>query len=101
MLVSLQMYNRLLGDCLVSSAFMSYEGAFSWEFRNKMVYHDWVKGVADKEIPISDPFKLENILTDEVSFILFIFDSLNFFNLFFPINCLQTYSYIYEYNISL
>nr|XP_026696380.1 dynein heavy chain 10, axonemal isoform X1 [Ciona intestinalis]XP_026696381.1 dynein heavy chain 10, axonemal isoform X2 [Ciona intestinalis] len=57
---------RLLGDCLISSAFLSYEGAFSWEFRNSMVYEDWVKDVTQRKIPLSDPFKLESLLTDEV-----------------------------------
>uniref|UniRef100_H2ZL82 Uncharacterized protein n=1 Tax=Ciona savignyi TaxID=51511 RepID=H2ZL82_CIOSA len=57
---------RLLGDCLISSAFLSYEGAFSWEFRNSMVYEDWVKNVAQRKIPLSDPFRLESLLTDEV-----------------------------------
>ncbi|MBN3296580.1 DYH10 protein, partial [Amia calva] len=35
---------RLLGDCLVCAAFLSYEGAFSWDF----------------------PFRIEGLLTDEV-----------------------------------
>ncbi|XP_076006843.1 dynein axonemal heavy chain 10 [Genypterus blacodes] len=57
---------RLLGDCLVSAAFLSYEGAFSWDFRNEMVYQLWVKDVLERDIPLSQPFKLENLLTDEV-----------------------------------
>ena len=50
----------------MSSAFLSYEGAFSWEFRNDMVYKDWIGDVTNRQIPHSDPFKLENLLTDEV-----------------------------------
>ncbi|XP_064619187.1 dynein axonemal heavy chain 10-like isoform X2 [Lineus longissimus] len=57
---------RLLGDCLLSSAFLSYIGAFSWEFRTKMVYGDWQQEVQDKEIPLSQPFKLEELLTNDV-----------------------------------
>uniref|UniRef100_A0A3Q3MNV8 Dynein axonemal heavy chain 10 n=1 Tax=Mastacembelus armatus TaxID=205130 RepID=A0A3Q3MNV8_9TELE len=57
---------RLLGDCLISAAFLSYEGAFSWDFRNEMVYELWVKDVQERGIPLSTPFKLENLLTDEV-----------------------------------
>ena len=57
---------RLLGDCLVSSAFLSYVGAFTWDFRDQMVYHDWQEDISDREIPISDPFKIENLLTDDV-----------------------------------
>ncbi|XP_022608125.1 dynein heavy chain 10, axonemal [Seriola dumerili] len=57
---------RLLGDCLISAAFLSYEGAFSWDFRNEMVYQVWVNDVQERGIPLSQPFKLESLLTDEV-----------------------------------
>lgn len=57
---------RLLGDCLISAAFLSYEGAFSWDFRNEMVYEVWLKDVQERGIPSSQPFKIENLLTDEV-----------------------------------
>ncbi|XP_071339029.1 dynein axonemal heavy chain 10 [Trachinotus anak] len=57
---------RLLGDCLIAAAFLSYEGAFSWNFRNEMVYQVWVKEVQDRGIPMSQPFKVETLLTDEV-----------------------------------
>ncbi|XP_031164939.2 dynein heavy chain 10, axonemal [Sander lucioperca] len=57
---------RLLGDCLVSAAFLSYVGAFSWDFRNEMVYQVWVKDVHERGIPLSQPYKVETLLTDEV-----------------------------------
>ncbi|KAI7812536.1 putative dynein heavy chain 10 [Triplophysa rosa] len=57
---------RLLGDCLICSAFLSYEGAFSWDFRNEMVYEVWQKDVLERGIPLSRPFRIENLLTDEV-----------------------------------
>uniref|UniRef100_A0A8D3AXA9 AAA+ ATPase domain-containing protein n=1 Tax=Scophthalmus maximus TaxID=52904 RepID=A0A8D3AXA9_SCOMX len=57
---------RLLGDCLISAAFLSYEGAFSWDFRNEMVYQVWVRDVQERGIPLSLPFKVESLLTDEV-----------------------------------
>uniref|UniRef100_A0A3Q3JHQ8 Dynein heavy chain ATP-binding dynein motor region domain-containing protein n=1 Tax=Monopterus albus TaxID=43700 RepID=A0A3Q3JHQ8_MONAL len=47
----------LLGDCLISAAFLSYEGGFSWDFRNKMVYQVWVPDVQQRGIPLSQPFK--------------------------------------------
>uniref|UniRef100_A0A3P8UAE7 Dynein axonemal heavy chain 10 n=1 Tax=Amphiprion percula TaxID=161767 RepID=A0A3P8UAE7_AMPPE len=56
----------LLGDCLICAAFLSYEGAFSWDFRNEMVYQAWVQDVQERGIPLSQPFKVENLLTDEV-----------------------------------
>uniref|UniRef100_A0A8C5JYE8 Dynein, axonemal, heavy chain 10 n=1 Tax=Jaculus jaculus TaxID=51337 RepID=A0A8C5JYE8_JACJA len=57
---------KLLGDCLLCSAFLSYEGAFTWEFRNEMVNVVWQNDILDREIPLSQPFRLENLLTDDV-----------------------------------
>ncbi|KAG7265791.1 LOW QUALITY PROTEIN: hypothetical protein CRUP_036669 [Coryphaenoides rupestris] len=57
---------RLLGDCLIGAAFLSYEGAFSWDFRNEMVYQVWEKDVRERGIPLSQPFRVEVLLTDEV-----------------------------------
>ena len=57
---------HLLGDCLISAAFLNYVGAFSWDFRNEMVYQVWVKDVQERGIPLSQPFKVESLLTDEV-----------------------------------
>ena len=57
---------RLLGDCLLGAAFLSYVGAFSWEFRTNMVYKDWQDDVIAREIPLSQPYRLESLLTNDV-----------------------------------
>uniref|UniRef100_A0A8B9BUE2 Dynein axonemal heavy chain 10 n=1 Tax=Anser brachyrhynchus TaxID=132585 RepID=A0A8B9BUE2_9AVES len=57
---------KLLGDCLLCAAFLSYEGAFNWEFRNEMIYQVWQEDVLSREIPLSQPFRLESLLTNEV-----------------------------------
>ncbi|POI33535.1 hypothetical protein CIB84_002713, partial [Bambusicola thoracicus] len=57
---------KLLGDCLLCAAFLSYEGAFSWEFRNEMIYQVWQEDILSREIPLSQPFRLESLLTNEV-----------------------------------
>uniref|UniRef100_A0A8C4WLB8 Dynein axonemal heavy chain 10 n=1 Tax=Gopherus evgoodei TaxID=1825980 RepID=A0A8C4WLB8_9SAUR len=57
---------KLLGDCLLCAAFLSYEGAFNWDFRNEMIYHEWQEDIQSREIPLSQPFRLENLLTDDV-----------------------------------
>ncbi|CAH8518373.1 unnamed protein product [Schistosoma turkestanicum] len=57
---------KLLGDCLISAAFLSYVGAFSSEFRTRMIYEDWQMWLREKQIPLSDPFRLEDILTNDV-----------------------------------
>ncbi|NXM38868.1 DYH10 protein, partial [Gymnorhina tibicen] len=57
---------KLLGDCLLAAAFLCYEGAFSWDFRHEMVYQVWQEDIFSREIPVSHPFKLESLLTNEV-----------------------------------
>ncbi|XP_019604311.2 dynein axonemal heavy chain 10 [Rhinolophus sinicus] len=57
---------KLLGDCLLCSAFLSYEGAFTWEFRDEMVNQVWQHDILERGIPLSQPFRLENLLTDDV-----------------------------------
>ncbi|XP_069922194.1 dynein axonemal heavy chain 10 isoform X1 [Oryctolagus cuniculus] len=57
---------KLLGDCLLCAAFLSYEGAFTWEFRDEMVNQVWQSDIREREIPLSQPFRLENLLTDDV-----------------------------------
>ena len=49
---------RLLGDCLLAAAFLSYLGAFSWDFRREMLKDEWEKDVVEREIPLSQPFKV-------------------------------------------
>lgn len=56
----------MLGDCLLSAAFLSYVGAFSWDFRHSMIVEDWQKDITEKKIPMSQPFKLESMLTNDV-----------------------------------
>ncbi|KAM9056172.1 dynein axonemal heavy chain 10 isoform 4-T4 [Megaptera novaeangliae] len=57
---------KLLGDCLLCAAFLSYEGAFTWEFRDKMVNQVWQSDILERGVPLSQPFRLENLLTDDV-----------------------------------
>ncbi|XP_077995609.1 dynein axonemal heavy chain 10-like isoform X2 [Glandiceps talaboti] len=57
---------RLLGDCLLCAGFLSYVGAFTWDFRKDLVYSEWLNDIKEREIPLSDPFRLENLLTDDV-----------------------------------
>uniref|UniRef100_A0A287AF97 Dynein axonemal heavy chain 10 n=1 Tax=Sus scrofa TaxID=9823 RepID=A0A287AF97_PIG len=57
---------KLLGDCLLCAAFLSYEGAFTWEFRDEMVHQVWQSDILERAIPLSQPFRLESLLTDDV-----------------------------------
>jgi dynein heavy chain len=57
---------KLLGDTLVCAAFLAYVGAFTWEFRRELVFETWYKDLVEKEVPISQPFRLEDLLTSDV-----------------------------------
>ncbi|EER05865.1 dynein heavy chain, putative [Perkinsus marinus ATCC 50983] len=57
---------RLVGDCLLGSAFISYAGPFNHQFRNEMLYGDWLGRVVEADIPTSRDFKLEALLTSDV-----------------------------------
>lgn len=56
----------LVGDCLLAAAFLSYTGAFNFEFRQEMIVDVWEKDVRAKEIPLSEPFMLTQTLTSDV-----------------------------------
>ncbi|KAF8560792.1 hypothetical protein P879_08220 [Paragonimus westermani] len=61
-----QKRTQLLGDCLLSAAFLSYVGAFSWEYRTRMVYEDWQSWLLERKVSMSQPFRLEDVLTNDV-----------------------------------
>lgn len=50
----------------MSFVFLSYVGVFSWEFCNDMVYKDWVEDLYKREVLLSELFKLEELLINEV-----------------------------------
>uniref|UniRef100_A0A1X7UR28 AAA+ ATPase domain-containing protein n=1 Tax=Amphimedon queenslandica TaxID=400682 RepID=A0A1X7UR28_AMPQE len=58
--------HQLLGDCLLSSAFLSYVGAFSSDFRHHMLKENWEQDVISRNIPLSKPYRLEELLTNDV-----------------------------------
>lgn len=57
---------ELLGNCLTCSAFLSYIGPFDFKFRIKMVYEHWQKDVAERNIPFTQGFIIERLLTSDV-----------------------------------
>ncbi|KAI4469012.1 dynein heavy chain [Holotrichia oblita] len=57
---------RLVGNCLLCSEFLSYTGPFSYEYRKTMIYGDWQNDIIERKIPLTQPFKLENSLTNDV-----------------------------------
>lgn len=57
---------KIVGNCLLSAGFLSYLGPFTYEFRIEMLYNDWQKSILDKGIPLSQPFRIEKQLSNEV-----------------------------------
>jgi dynein heavy chain len=57
---------NIVGTCLLSSAFMAYLAAFSYEFRKTIIYDDWLENMQGNDIPISMPYRLESSLSDDV-----------------------------------
>uniref|UniRef100_A0A3Q2FMV5 Dynein heavy chain coiled coil stalk domain-containing protein n=1 Tax=Cyprinodon variegatus TaxID=28743 RepID=A0A3Q2FMV5_CYPVA len=55
--------NRLVGDVLLATAFLSYSGSFNQEFRN-ILLDDWQQELKQRSIPFSRGLNLADILID-------------------------------------
>uniref|UniRef100_A0A8C4NK34 Dynein heavy chain n=1 Tax=Eptatretus burgeri TaxID=7764 RepID=A0A8C4NK34_EPTBU len=55
----------LVGNCLLTAAFIAYQGPFTWEFRSKMS-REWENDAESRRIPFSQPFQPETLLSDNV-----------------------------------
>ncbi|XP_064550918.1 dynein axonemal heavy chain 10 [Drosophila montana] len=55
-----------IGVCLISSSFLAYTGAFTWEFRKAMVFDDWLEDIVALGIPTKLPLKIDSYLTTDV-----------------------------------
>ena len=62
----LEARSRLVGDCLLASSFLSYTGAFTYEYRNQMIYGTFLKDIQKRSIPHTDNFNLRSLLSTEV-----------------------------------
>ncbi|KAJ1493382.1 P-loop containing dynein motor region D4-domain-containing protein [Baffinella frigidus] len=50
---------KIDGDCLLSSAFLSYLGAFNFEYRKELLQEEWLVDIVRQAIPHSEPFSLQ------------------------------------------
>ncbi|XP_011309286.1 dynein heavy chain 2, axonemal [Fopius arisanus] len=61
-----QLYERLHGDCLICSGYLSYFGPFTSIYRNEMI-KIWVNEVTTTGIPFSDNFDIAAFLSDSTT----------------------------------
>ena len=58
--------DHIIGDCLLCAGFLAYTAAFTWMFREHLIYEKWLTNVISLEIPVSEPFSVSKLLADEV-----------------------------------
>jgi dynein heavy chain len=58
--------DQLVGDCLLLAAFMSYCGAFNWEFRHELIYSKWKTDLVSRNVPINPTFRIEKLMVTDV-----------------------------------
>ncbi|KAI4493628.1 hypothetical protein M0804_001804 [Polistes exclamans] len=58
-----EFFDWLLGNCLISTAFVSYLGPFVSNYREKL-FTIWMKEVSEKEIPMSPRLDVKEFLAD-------------------------------------
>eukprot|EP01040_Poterioochromonas_malhamensis_P005875 gene5875-6317_t len=56
---------KLVGDCLLGSSFLSYAGAFTADYRKDLIYLKFLEDVQQRQIPLSEGFTLEKLLTTD------------------------------------
>ena len=59
----------LLGDCLITSSFLSYLGAFTFDYRSVLLQEKWEVFLGQRSLPYNHPIKLQVLLTNEVEII--------------------------------
>jgi dynein heavy chain len=59
--------DKLVGDCLLTSSFLSYAGAFTFEYRYDMVYGHFLKDVQTRNLPMTEGWRLEKFLTTDAT----------------------------------
>jgi dynein heavy chain len=61
-----QYENELIGNCLLSSAFLAYCSPFTYEIRQELLNNQWRKSLKEKNILLTENFQLQNFLSSNV-----------------------------------
>jgi len=59
--------DRLPGDVLLSASFLSYTGAFTFDFRERILYEEWMGDIIERQINMTKDFKVSKFLVDDVT----------------------------------
>ncbi|XP_055533348.1 dynein axonemal heavy chain 10 [Wyeomyia smithii] len=57
---------KVVGTYLLSASFLAYTGPFSWEFRNSILFDDWLQDVQERDIPYLEPFRIYSSLSSDL-----------------------------------
>merc|ERR1711871_1941824 len=57
--------SSIFGDCLISSAFLSYAGAFTFDYRKEMLFDLFLPDIQARKIPLTDPFSLVDLMASD------------------------------------
>ena len=58
---------KLVGDCVLGSSFLSYVGAFTTDYRRNLIYDKFLNDLKSRNIPLSENFTLERLLTTDAT----------------------------------
>ena len=59
--------NRLAGNALLATGFLSYTGPFNQEFRSLLLNDRWLSELDDRDIPYTEELDLIDFLTDQAT----------------------------------
>ena len=58
---------NVVGNCLLAASFLSYAGAFSNKYRHEMIVENFQADVLKREIPLTQPFNTQTMLTSDAT----------------------------------
>ena len=67
---------KLVGDTMLGAAFLSYQGPFTADFRAEMIYDLWMSDIVERKIPLTENYRLEQVLSDDVEVAVWIGEGL-------------------------
>lgn len=59
--------SKLVGDTLVAASFLSYVGAFTASYRQRMLFENWIPDLATRKVPLSSDLRLQSLLASDAT----------------------------------